>query len=463
MRVLLITQYYAPVNAVASIRWTKLVKYLSRDYGYDVDVVTNEKNYEGRRPHLFQAKYDVTLEGDASFSRSITEIKTPFCASLCNTTWWLARKAKFLLAPIAKRLRSGKSSSDNGENSLASPLSASSLGLADLWDRAMCHARLPRSIDIRSYDVLISSFGPKWVHALAREVKRLNPGIVWIADYRDYVASGIFGDTPDNRAFASTVTKEADCIVSVGVDDAVRDGLYLDPGQRLELIPNGFDGEEERPSRDCRQDVFIVSYTGTLYSWGECIRDLRPIFRALSKLVEDGIAATEEIKFVYAGPTSDLFSNQISTLNLIRFEDKGMLSRNEALSLQSESALLAFCTWNTAKSTNVLTAKIFEYFVSGVPIIGVCSGDVPNSKSREMIHRSKLGYCFEECRGKDDFDSMYGFLKTKYMEWKRDGTTRGDPDRDYIETFSYKSRAKQVDEVISNLFFDKEGAKDENE
>lgn len=45
LKILLVSEYIAPVQAIASIRWSKLTKYLKQHHNAGVDVLTNVKRY----------------------------------------------------------------------------------------------------------------------------------------------------------------------------------------------------------------------------------------------------------------------------------------------------------------------------------------------------------------------------------------------------------------------------------
>ena len=45
IRLLIVAQYIAPTQSIASIRWTKLAKYLRQTGAYQISVLTNEKHY----------------------------------------------------------------------------------------------------------------------------------------------------------------------------------------------------------------------------------------------------------------------------------------------------------------------------------------------------------------------------------------------------------------------------------
>lgn len=66
MKVLLIAEYIAPVNAIASIRWTKISKYLVLHHQASIDLLTNEKNFSGKKLLSENYSVDPTLMQDVS-------------------------------------------------------------------------------------------------------------------------------------------------------------------------------------------------------------------------------------------------------------------------------------------------------------------------------------------------------------------------------------------------------------
>ena len=63
---LLIAEYIAPVNAIASIRWTKISKYLVLHHQASIDLLTNEKNFSGKKLLSENYSVDPTLMQDVS-------------------------------------------------------------------------------------------------------------------------------------------------------------------------------------------------------------------------------------------------------------------------------------------------------------------------------------------------------------------------------------------------------------
>lgn len=48
-KILIICEYIAPVQAIASVRWTKIAKYIKRCHEVEISILTNKKNYDDKQ------------------------------------------------------------------------------------------------------------------------------------------------------------------------------------------------------------------------------------------------------------------------------------------------------------------------------------------------------------------------------------------------------------------------------
>lgn len=69
---LLIAEYIAPVNAIASIRWTKISKYLVLHHQASIDLLTNEKNFSGKKLLSENYSVDPTLMQECLIFKRLT-------------------------------------------------------------------------------------------------------------------------------------------------------------------------------------------------------------------------------------------------------------------------------------------------------------------------------------------------------------------------------------------------------
>lgn len=458
-KVLIITEYIAPVQAVASIRWTKFAKYLGKDFGYDVTVLTNRKSY---KKGLFQSKpyqKDAALDKDTKWFNCV-EIPYSISQFVANGLFNAGRN---ILDAVKKRA-AGVSKQDEGaeSDSLASAKNQASsiveatlissfpemvFELVDGWcGKAICRSAIAAPIDWESYDVVISTYAPLWTHWVAQTVKSRHPNIRWIADFRDPIVNSPRTDTKKNRDLARKITMGADVVTAVS--QGTLDNLFLDSRILSSVLVNGFDPEEMSGVMREVSDRFSLAYTGTLYSDNSCKSDLDPLFKALDKAISSGTIDKNKIVIEYAGTTSYLFERFSCKYPNVPVINHGLLSRDGALELQSRSSLLIVASWNTSAQRGVLTGKVFEYLGRDIPIIGLCSGDVPNSSLRGLIEGCSAGICYEEAD-----ESTYGllvpFLEQQYHQWEERGmTSRGSDTAERAAQYSYPRLAERLVSLI---------------
>lgn len=448
MNILIISEFIAPCNAVASIRWTKLGKYLAKDHDCTVDILTNEKDFHSSGLLATRSAFDKTLSADLTWFDTVHTFKDGAIVkgtNLVRNALWdrMHQKERPSQTNVAlpKTHRSPKASTTI-INSIY-PL------FLKLREKTMVRNALKEQIDWNRYDVIISSFSPKWTHLIANRIQQRNPRIVWIADYRDALVYSSDTSTASNREFASRVTASANCITAVS--QPTLDNLFLPTKTNTLVLPNGFDPEESACRKRIRTDKFLITYTGTLYRNGDSVSDLTPLLLTLERLISSSKMDAADIEFVYCGMSEDLFIEQIAQFPNIPWKSMGHLSRAEALDLQSKSSLLALCIWNTATSQGIVTGKLFEYLTSSVPIACLCSGTVPGSQVKAMIEESNTGFCFEEASRKADLPRLASFVQGEYDRWVKVGMTATNADEGFIRSYGYDRLASDLFEELEQL------------
>ena len=442
--VLIISEYIAPAQSVASIRWTKLAKYLSLTGRYRVSVLTNEKDFEGSWRPANHYLRDPLLERDMScFDQYFVVPETRALRRYYRIKQKFAMKKgkERTMEPassgrVSRFLRTGRATVMDGSHIYK-----------DFLQRKAAQKYIDSHPEIDGYDVVISSYSPAWPHWVARQMKKRNTAMVWIADYRDpcytQLTPRIFSRR--HKRFAATVTRAADRIATINKE--LLPLLYLSVNQRSAVISNGFDpaeAEEPQPS-----SCFSLLYTGTLYPEGMHFSDLGPVFSEVRTLINEGCMAKEDISLQYAGNTGDLFLRQASAYNLSdRVLHFGYLSRDAAAKRRKEAAVLLINTWNTWTERGIVTGKIYEYMLARKPILAVCSGDLPGSRIGEMIRDGGLGFCYEEPRLKEDGPKLKEWLREAYLSWKSEGSVSFVPNEEYVQQFGHDRLARIVDQII---------------
>ena len=252
-------------------------------------------------------------------------------------------------------------------------------------------------------DVVVSTFGPSSAHIIACEMKKINPSLCWVADYRD-----LWSDSPNligsrsglrnkiRRDEISTVGDYADCITVVS-DDMVKKLKKL-TNKNVVKFTNGFDIDEDLVNERFKKKVkkpkgiFRIVYTGTIY---QNVRDPKPLLEAIVKLSKNGEISSNSITVDFYGSRLDYIKelSEISKYSpFIRI--MGHVNRKKALEAQQNADLLLLLESSYEESRGVLTGKIFEYIVAGRPII--CIGSRLDFEIGQTLLKTGTGTVFEK-------------------------------------------------------------------
>lgn len=434
-RILILSKFIAPVQEIASIRWTKLAKYLSRGGAYELSVLTDEKRFDGPGGNAFRR--DPMLERDMGVFAQYHVF--PDGGLMAR---YYALKSRY----------SDYARAEGGTPEIPERRQILYELMHDWKDYLQYHsavAYLKEHPDLLDCDVVVSSYGPIWTHLVGEWIKRRRPGILWVADYRDLVCSGA---TPAftrlyRRGFARRHTAGAELVTVVS--EEMIPALELPPEQKTLVLPNGFDPEEALPP--LAPESFTLLYTGTMHAEGVRRSELTPLFSLLREMIDRGELEKTDLVLQYAGREGRLFAAQAESCGLAdSVDDRGLVSRQAAASLRQHSAALLLCTWNTAREQGVLTGKLFEYMQSGKPILAVCTGEVPGSRVYEILREGRLGACLETCRG-ETRQEMRACLLGAYRAWKESGAPEYRPEEAYVREFTHPALAEKLDREIRRL------------
>ena len=457
MKILIISEYIAPVQHIAAIRWTKYAKYLAKDHGCEVTVLTNKKCFDGSSMTKKQYKYDESLTEDLEWF-NVAYIPSTLRQAIANGVFSLGYQ---MLNRIRSSPKSGDVDSDeaNGRsfiNRFVKPLLSHNIPerIFECVDwacgSALVAAGRKCDLDYGSFQVVISSYGPRWPHDLARRIKTIYPHMKWIADFRDSVVVSDRTNTEHNRKIAGILANNCDMVTSVS--GGTIECLHLNSSIPAEVLTNGFDAPSEIGGQNGAQEKFRIVYTGTIYSDSNNRQDLTPIFEAISQLISSGVIDKTDVLVDYAGPSSHLFLRAAESFKDVATNNHGLLSRRDAVSLQDDASILLVAACNTKTRIGVLTGKIFEYMVKPVPIVGLISGEVPDSDLKRLIDETKVGFCFEEARADCDQIALEQFISQAYRQWKQFGfVSRSEESRCLVERYSYKNLSKRLMEIINRV------------
>lgn len=368
-RILIVTYNWPPRNAIGTHRPYSWAKYWSAA-GAQVTVLTAAKR-----------AFDAPLDLDLPDLDGVGVIEVPYGGAGLSLLDRLVRHPK-----IRTHLKRIKSWLPRSPSLPADPR----LG----WRESA--APLAAELSKES-DFVVSTFGPNASHLIAYDAKRVNPGLIWVADYRDLWSQTPAIELPD-KVRASIRSQEeasvglhADLVTAVSADMIEKLGEFC-KGRRI-LVPNGFDLDREelneifnKASGRCGKPLRIV-HTGTVYP-GQ--RDPAPLLENLAGMVDRGELKYGEVTVDFYGSRVELI---VQLMDNPRFRPflrvPGHVSRNDAIKIQQEADLLLLLESSEPESRGVLTGKIFEYISAGRPII--CVGSRPDFEIGQLLLRTGTG------------------------------------------------------------------------
>ena len=429
INLLILCRYFPPENKIGAVRPSKLAKYLAQSGNYKITVVA-------AMPYGIECpEYEVTPEGV-----EVYRVSTGKSASL------LHYKKTGQGSAVASQISNAPKKS-NFKHLVISKLFK--LRLAMEKNAMLRNAKSILRDNKKEFNVVFSTYNTEFGHTVAKWYKNKHKDVKWIADFRDSV--WLTNSTPDQikkaKKFAKQVADKCDLItaVSQGIFETHRD----DFGNReRKIVYNGYDSADIPIAVPQNDGILRMTYTGELYS-GQ--RDLTPVFKALSKLSDEGKVDLSKIQIVYAGNGGGIFEKQISPFPNIPFANKGFVPRSEALELQLKSDVLLLASWCYKGDKHTLTGKFFEYLGMNKPILSVIAGEGTGCILTEMINNKKLGYCYEEATNEVGFKKLCDYIEEQYKSFEKTGKVAHSPDKEFVEGFEYSNIAKEIDSTITKM------------
>ena len=265
------------------------------------------------------------------------------------------------------------------------------------WQRAATDEAMQLA---ESAHVVVSTFGPAAAHLIACEMKKANPALRWIADYRDLWSQNHTSQITEQ--LRSELTKAEIASVGTYADllTVVSDDMRLqlnDLTQKTVLkFPNGFDIDEALVRQRLEATVPLIGaplrivYTGMIYRGH---RDPTPLLDCLADLHLAG-------KLNHGTITVDFYGARVDVVEELARNSKfapfirlmGHVPREAALQAQREASLLLLLESSEREASGVLTGKIFEYISAGRPIL--CIGSRPEFEIGQVLSATGTGNVF---------------------------------------------------------------------
>ena len=421
-KVLIITYYWPPAGGSGVQRWLKFSKYLPEN-GWKPYIFTPDS-------HSFQIK-DEDLLAD---KHPETEVwKTPI---------WEPYTLKEKLF--------GKSESSNAgviqnKYSLKNKIMNWVRGNLFIPDPKVFWVKpsiklLNKKIKEEGITHVVSTGPPHSMHLIGLGLKKQNPNLKWVADFRDPWSKldllNEFHLTEKSKQKYRKLEKEVlrNSDVTLTVSETWVESFKMLGSMNVKLITNGFD-QDDFEVKERENNKFIIGHFGLLNH----LRNPKNLWKTLHDLCDENTDFNDNLEIRLAGNIdTEVLQNITQYFHLKnKVTVLGYLSHKEVLREYNESSILLLLLFNSASGIGNYPGKIFEYFAAKRPILGFGPKE---SDTQKLIQKTKTGVFFT-------YDEME--LKKEILHLFHNNVNPVESTD--IEGFSRKKLTNDLSELLNNI------------
>jgi glycosyltransferase involved in cell wall biosynthesis len=428
-KVLIITYYWPPSGGSGVQRWLKFVKYLPQ-YG----VV----------PYVFTPENPAFAIQDTSLLKDI-----PNEAEVIHFPIWEPYDVFF---KISKLFGSGKSAKPTD---LVSGKKKSLFQKISTWLRGNLFIPDPRVFWVKpsvsflhdflidnKIKTIITTGPPHSMHLIGYHLKKKNPALKWIADFRDPwsewgLLDSLMVSSPVrliHRKLELKILKKADEIITITPFYARRFSELS--GRKVQLLTNGFDEDDFKMIQLQKTDKFIIRHIGIVNE--KC--DPRPFMNAVLALMEVNTDFRSKIQIEFIGEVHPQFRSYVNSVGDLTAVTKfpGNVPHKELIKMYGSSSLLILILHGYKDAEGYMPGKLFEYLATGLPVMGVgpTMGDASN-----LLRESGAGEMFDA----DNKTGMIDALSNYFRKWNDVVTQNSNPRN------SSKYTRREITRTLSTL------------
>lgn len=293
-------------------------------------------------------------------------------------------------------------------------------------------------------NTIITTGPPHSVHLIGLKLKKKNPSLKWVADFRDPWTEWDLLDTLSLTSIARgihrkqerNVLRKADRVVTIAPYHV--DRLEVLSGRKVDLITNGFDENDFKNITRSRTNKFTIRHVGIV----DELRDPRPVMEAIKEWCNTDAHFAAHIQIEFIGNVNSAFKEfveQDAVLTKVT-HFVGQMPHSQLLDLYGKTDLQLLVLAYTAIAPGNLPGKFFEYLASGNPIlaIGPVDGD-----AAAVLAKTKAGEIFE----RSDKTGIQKSILTYFNNWK-EGKKLVDRD---VSAYTREKLTQQLTRLLEEL------------
>ncbi len=361
-RVLIIAYYWPPSGGSGVQRWLKFVKYLPQ---------------WGWVPYVFTPENPSFAIQDESLLKDV-----PMEAEVIRFPIWEPYESFFKISGMLGWKNSSKATD------MVSTQNRSLFQKVSTFVRANFLIPDPRIFWVRpsvkflqdflienQIRTVITTGPPHSIHLIGYKLKRKNPSLRWLADFRDPWSEWGLLDSLNvsplartlHRRLESKVLRTADKIITI-TPFYVRKFEAL-AQRKVTLLTNGYDEEDFRTLVVQSPDKFTIRHVGIVNE--RC--DPRPFITVIEKLISSNPDFKSKVHVDFVGEVHSQFKNFVLASTDLSYVTTFTPSvpHEQLIPIYGKSSLLVLILTGYKDPEGYMPGKLFEYLATGLPILGI--------------------------------------------------------------------------------------------
>jgi glycosyltransferase involved in cell wall biosynthesis len=361
-KVLIIAYYWPPSGGSGVQRWLKFVKYLPE---------------LGWQPYVFTPENPSFGIQDQSLLKDV-----PPEAEVIHFPIWEPYEAFFKLSSLVSPRKS------TGSAALLPGKEMSFFQRFSTWIRGNLLIPDPRVFWVRpsvkflndflrenEIKTIVTTGPPHSIHLIGYRLKRKNPHLKWLADFRDPWSEWGLLDSLGagrvarriHRKLEAKVLQLADHIVTI-TPFYVRQFEALS-NRKVNLLTNGYDQDDFKRLKIEPTEKFVIRHVGIVNE--KC--DPRPFMNAVQQLAADNDLFRSSIQVDFVGEVHPQFKSFVEhDTQLSAFTTfTPPIAHSDLILLYGKSSVLLLVLTGYKDAEGYMPGKLFEYLATTVPIVGI--------------------------------------------------------------------------------------------
>lgn len=428
-KILIITYYWPPAGGPGVQRWLKFTKYLP-EFGY--------------KPHVYIPENPSYPIIDETLAKDIN----PKVKIVKNKIWepyQLAEK----LNPKNKAYKGGHFEKKESQ-SFMSKLSVFIRGNFFIPDARKFWINpsiefIQDYIQKENIDTIVTSGPPHSLHLIGLGLKKSNPNLRWIADFRDPWTQISYHKELKLTTWAAKkhkdleheVMSKANLVLATSYTDG--DNFKKIGAKRVEVITNGFEEVKQETEKD--KEYFHITYSGGL----EMLRNPLSLWKAINDLSKSNSSFKNDLKLNFYGSLADDVKQTIVDEGLnSNLVVHGYVSHQESLDAINKANVLLLTNFDNVASKGIIPGKLFEYMATGNPILAVGPNEADVEK---ILLKTKAGEYFNH----QEVEKIKSTILNIYNQWLVNPKSKFMTNEKEVQQFNRKNLTKKLAEIIHTI------------